>query len=555
MHSAPDQENEKEELNPEKESQQQQSDFFSEEVPEGEMATSWAAWAAYFIGKPLKNREDILLALKHVNHANFEHELLKVRDPVKFQMLTRDFQISLKEIEKQRKSKKGQKRGYAQVGMGPFKRYKEQIVFDAFDRKEQAFKLATAVQNKINTDEYKLKIAKTSEVFGLNEENTTKLRKNAAEWQKENPGTHIDQYFHSFGQRFHLEQQLISDRKLNVREKNRAIKKLAKKQNKQLAETSKTLFSELDKARVEVLHSNREQIITAQAEIKQLLDPSKAVVTDESLKQIINRTLHPEKVGETTTITPTPIFTAESTTVAPAAPIQTTETITPTFEFETTTTAIPQTTAETHPVEPNREPTIGKKDGGPPPPSGGGGRMPSLRMPSLSNITSRFNFGGLSNIGSLFSRLGNLSNIGGSFISKGLLKLGGKLGLGKLALKAGLQATLGAATAGIYTAASIIAGLFGIDLDKIALWGAIIAVGVPVGLLLIMLMSSRSSNQFGAGPENAYPVTLNNENKNNYSWNSFERNILGVEIKKTFSWDEFEEKYLTVKREFLSLEK
>ncbi|OGG22775.1 hypothetical protein A3B48_05265 [Candidatus Gottesmanbacteria bacterium RIFCSPLOWO2_01_FULL_40_10] len=144
--------------------------------------------------------------------------------------------------------------------------------------------------------------------------------------------------------------------------------------------------------------------------------------------------------------------------------------------------------------------------------------------------------------------------MGGSLIQKGLFKLGGKL-----ALKAGLQAGLGTATGGIYTAASIIAGLIGIDLDKFALKAALFAVFFPIGLVLIMLfvfMNFKSLNKFPSGVDLAYPVKAKISPENQaYSWNTFEKQILEKAFADNKLWDKFEREVFLDGKEFLSSKK
>src|SRR3989344_3711521 len=249
-------------LDPIKEAQQRYEEEFKEQSPELEMLAFWGGLFTIAASKRLEVLNDLRNSFKQINNPNFEYQLLKVRDPRKFQLLSRHFSAVKNEVEKQRKSH--QERGYAQVGIAPIKQFVEKIDFNTFDHKEQAFKLAHAVQNKINAGEIRGKIEKTAEICGLTPENRTRLARGIADWQRQNPGAHIDYYFQSFGQYFHLDQQLPADSKLEGRKKEKEIKKIAKKQQNELAEKGKITFKQLDTVRITTIKSNREQIITAQ---------------------------------------------------------------------------------------------------------------------------------------------------------------------------------------------------------------------------------------------------------------------------------------------------
>ncbi|OGG06996.1 hypothetical protein A3E42_06505 [Candidatus Gottesmanbacteria bacterium RIFCSPHIGHO2_12_FULL_40_13] len=491
------------ELNAEKESQNQQTEAYVSEVPEGEMTTMWAGVLTYIAANPLNKQERVLEALKRINRPNFEYELLKVRYGGRFQSLKVDFELVKKEVGKQRKSKKGQQRGYAQVGMGPFKRFKEKIDFDAFDHKEQAYHVAAAVQNRINAQELRGKIEKTAEIYNLNPENSTKLARGIADWQRKNPGKHIDEYFQKTGQHIQYTQQPSKDNFFKRRKKEKEI--------------TGALYSELNGVRLDTIKANREQIISAQAEVKKLLEGP--VVSREELYARIKNTLHPIEPVSTLPL---------SEAALPATKMP---------EAATTTGEIPiKQQADTGPRIPL---TL---SGGLPQHA-----SPRISIPALKELN-------LPKLGNFLGKAKNFTNLGGSLIQKGLFKLGGKL-----ALKAGLQAGLGTATGGIYTAASIIAGLIGIDLDKFALKAALFAVFFPIGLVLIMLfvfMNFKSLNKFPSGVDLAYPVKAKISPENQaYSWNTFEKQILEKAFADNKLWDKFEREVFLDGKEFLSSKK
>lgn len=498
------------ELSSEQEEQKEQNDAYRVEVPEGAMATAWSGWLAYGASSYFNKREQALNAFKRINEEHFEHELLKVRDPVTFEKLAFDFETAKIEIEKQRKSNgkkaKDKQLDYAQVGILPIKQYRERVNYNDFDHKEQAFKLASTVQNKIKNDELNLKVQKTAATYGLDYTSLTKLTKDFETWKKQAPNANFDDYLHSYGRRLHLEQKLDKEFKGDQkgfaakRKKENAINALARKESKELKEKSEILFKDFETTRVETFKANKDQIIEAQKQIKDLLDVNKPLDSKEVLDARIEKTLNPIVAS---TIKPTSQSGTKSTAFSTP----------PVHEKVQEGPITPSIKPQQPPVVPKVEvpvqtvvsatPLHRIGDLNPKIPQSSSGAI--SQIPFLKNISMKI-FGG---------KLAGFST--SKLISKGLTFAATKLGLG-------------AATGGAYTIASLVAGLVGIDLDKFVLYAAGFVVAVPVGLMIFMLSSPQLKDALQQSSPIPTPIKVSVSNNSN--------NNLSI------SWEEFEEKYL-----------
>lgn len=285
-----------EEFKAEIQAQKEQSQAFKEEVPEAEQGTFVVSLLGG-IGIGLVNKRlGIRDAFKTLNDPHFTDNLLKVRDPAKFQRLLRDFELAKNEVEKQRKSARTKDRGFTQVGVG---RFKQTIDFAAFDHKVQALELAHGLQQKIGAETSQIKAERTASVFNLNQENQKKLGEGFEEWQKKilNRNKSYHDYLHAEGTRLHLEQR-----------KAEGIGGLSGKDRKALHEE---LNKQLAGSRIEVIKRNSEQIIAAQSEVKRLHDPQSPLLEPEGLKSRVEQTLtNPQSIerippGKTPSLAPT----------------------------------------------------------------------------------------------------------------------------------------------------------------------------------------------------------------------------------------------------------
>lgn len=496
---------------------QQFQEALSLEVPEtAQLEPIIQLLGVFLIGKE-KNQDEILRAFSVVNRINYYNDLLKLRYPQTFAWIEENYRIVKREIDRQNNhpKNKGKQLDEYKVRFGLFS---QKISREEFIHKSQAYTVASAVHQRVNADDIRNKFSQTSAIYSLTPQSTQELKRSMASWMKENPGRSYDDYMVLKGKQLYLEQQLKPGQKLD----RKTQRQLEREHGKSLREKTAAWKKQSDAFRVSTIKSQREMIMRAQEVIKGITI-QKGIFTDEQIKQQLDYVLHGKK--EAPTVTPTPVATTTVTQIPSVVISETTQTPLP-GPYTTTATDFPSGVEHTTPsstLRPFLESPAPARD-----------QTPNIPAPQISVPAGRF--AGLQKFFANFKNSGFGKMLGG--LGRGLGIIGGGVGglLTKgataLASKLGIRAGLGAASGGIYTAASLIAGLFGIDLDKIALTAAKFAVAVPVVLLILILFpsGSNSSTQFPVGAKNATPVAMVSPNQH-----------------KPLSWSQFEEKYLTNK--------
>lgn len=558
----------------EKEVQKEQQKALAEEVPETQMVSFLLQFVGglgiYYSSKRAKVAE----AFGVINNRNFEYNLLKIRDPKKFQQAQRALAIAQKEIKKQKErlEKRGIQRDYAQVGIGPFRR---RLGFDEFDRKTQACIVASVAQNRITASEIKIKIRNTGTIYGLDDTHIEQLKKGMAKWLKEKPGRTIDDYLIVQGRALCVEQNGLSEKKLN-----KAQKKELEGKARQLQEQRKE-----GTARLEAAKTDRDVIIRAQGEIKERLKPGSKILTKEQLREKILTVLHgppqpqpplerltggfaeipPEFADDIMGLSPTiqpqspstsQVVPSLATPVTPPPSIQPKETTIEKAVLQTSPiderklaggfaeglytddmfdmkpqqpTTTPAQTVQPHVAQP-AQPISSPPISAPVPPA------PGVSSPPAPLGISKFFSSGKSLLGGLGKTIGGLGGLGKQALLDGLgaLASGGTNLAAKLALKAIdsiLKATIGidAKTAG-FIAVGAVALIFIFTTNKI-ISGA------------VKLFSRRTFKN----PQKAF---LDNKI---YSWQEFEKKFLAYPKERPYiSWQQFEKENLIPTKEYLS---
>lgn len=541
----------------EKEVQKEQQKALAEEVPETQMVSFLLQFVGglgiYYSSKRAKVAE----AFGVINNRNFEYNLLKIRDPKKFQQAQRALAIAQKEIKKQKErlEKRGIQRDYAQVGIGPFRR---RLGFDEFDRKTQACIVASVAQNRITASEIKIKIRNTGTIYGLDDTHIEQLKKGMAKWLKEKPGRTIDDYLIVQGRALCVEQNGLSEKKLN-----KAQKKELEGKARQLQEQRKE-----GTARLEAAKTDRDVIIRAQGEIKERLKPGSKILTKEQLREKILTVLHgppqPQPPLERLTggFAEIPTEFAEEimglppTTPSQPQPSPTTPAQAPILQPQPPPEILAGGFAEIPPefadeimgrptiAHPQPQPISSPPISAPVPPAPGVSSLPA--SPGISNFLSSIK----TSLGGLGSKLGGFIDKGKSLLSKGLNLA---VSAGKKLLNTGLNAIapgLGTAVGKINDA---IKRITGIDIEGSAIKVGFFAVGAVVVIFIF------TTNRIISGGVKLFSrFAFKNPQKTSldhkiYSWQEFEKKFLAYPKERPYiSWQQFEKENLTPAKEYLS---
>ena len=233
-----------------------------EETPEGAMLTGFFSGTLGLVGAHAANRLEVIRAFDGVSGQSFRYNLLNVRDPQKFQQALRDHALVKAELQSQKKRDKKGKSTKAVIGFG---KYRREMEYSAFEKKDQALQIGAAVQNHVTTEE---RFIRTQQAFGLDEEHAKQLREGYKQWQTQNKGKGIDEYIASSDARNIYQSQ---------------FKKLGKKLDDKTEEDGIKYARQSDnKSRVEAIKNRKDAIRAGQSEINDILD-SGNVYTQEQI--------------------------------------------------------------------------------------------------------------------------------------------------------------------------------------------------------------------------------------------------------------------------------
>lgn len=245
--------------------QQQQQQTLVSELPElndfSIIAQGIGAMALVYS----EGRMKFIRGFEKLNDPHFEHNLLKVRSHRQFREIQEAYAVTRREVVKQREQQKkiesrgGTAKTYAEVSFGPFR--KQQIDFADFDRKTQAYRIASHVQGRIDASELRLKIVRTANIFGLDFKHAIKMEKDFIEWQKTHKNGSFDDFFAKHGREIYRSKHQPDKKKLD------------KKGERDFRERKKRLDSQRDAIRVEAIQEHDKEIRNAQGAIKDILSP------------------------------------------------------------------------------------------------------------------------------------------------------------------------------------------------------------------------------------------------------------------------------------------
>src|SRR3989338_8505029 len=495
-----------------------------------------------------KYTDDTKKAFKTISDENIHQRLLNLRNPHELQRVIDSHAL----IGRRLKNKKKDSTKFA------FFRFKGEVTRDRYDRVGTAIKIAQHVHQHTARLEESIKADKAISRFALSEENSQQLKKGLSEWREKNPHASIDDELSRQAKKIYRDQ----------------CNKEGKKADSKVEQALKNDFLT---ARDEAILRVTESGIFERAEgvLKHdTLDPQNARLTEEQLKTrldyIYEGKIPEEKLaaGFTEVITEEQLIKSEAEQAAkrkeaekeiPKAPggTQLPEVKIPAAKPEFDLSALSGGLAEgahfenilegtkpkfDQPLAEKAPDKIIRQHKGPP-----GGPPPPVTVPSVPKVSApRLVTSHQSYISFILSRMQvrlQTHGLGGSLLSKGLGKLSGKL-----AGKALAQLGLGAATGGIYTAASIIAGLMGVDLEGFIIKAALFTIGVPV--VLVVLLVFTYNNLFDP---RATPVGKTfYQNSKDLAWKNFEEKNLKI-LEKTSSWAVFEKEHLGINYRLVDL--
>lgn len=287
-----------------KETGDQYQSNYNEQAPEMAMGREIFQTFAGAIGVQAASRLEVIRAFDGVNGQSFRYNLLNVRDPRKFQQAIRDHALVKAELQKQ---KGKDRKGTSTKAVVGFSKYRREMEYGAFEKKDQAFQIGAAVQNHVTTEE---RFIRTKNAFGLDDAHTKQLRDEYANWQTKNKGEGIDKFLNSEDARKIYRKQYETTtpgKKLDEKSENKGIS---------------YAYRSDDKSRVEAIKASKDVIKNGKESIDRVLVPGK-VYTQEDVNQEIQTVIQPQTVATTPATTPASAQTAATTPTSPGGPAQT----------------------------------------------------------------------------------------------------------------------------------------------------------------------------------------------------------------------------------------
>lgn len=464
----------------EQEVQKAQEQALQEEIPEIGMGNYMLQFVSALGLIHVSKRTKVIDAFKQLKNPYLQYHLLQTQHPDAFQNMQRQLEEVEKEFERQKKGNKGKDPEKVKVGFG---RFSQTMTLDELQRRQQALKLAGVTHTKIETDEINKKCEHTKSLYGLSDENYTKLKSSYADWAKKNKGRTFDDYLLVEGRKLYLSQNNLSEKQID-----------AKTRKKQIEEHGKSLH----RARREAVRENKDVRLATHKALQDALNPNEPLLTPEQLQ------------------------------------FRQTQILSGQYKKDEPFVRHPQQAGKPSPPPQLHIPKISFS-------------LPKISLPKFS-FPSGFGkmFGGLSNL------LGKSSGRIGGFLSKGITQIGSKLlsKVGSKAIASAIGQALGSLLPGIGNAAAAILSALGIDeaIMKLALWGAVFAVAVPVAILLLFILGLSNSNIIPSySSRDAISVAFN-QNATPIGWQEFEERFLT----QTTSWSQFEKENLVPSKMYLS---
>lgn len=250
----------------EQEVQKAQEQVLQEEVPEMGMGNYMLQFVGALGLLHVSKRAKVIDAFKQLKNPYLQYHLLQTQHPDAFQNVQRQLEEVEKEFERQKKGNKGKDPEKVKVGFG---RLSQTMTYDELQRRKQAFGLASVTQTKINIDDINKKYEHTKSLYGLSDDNYTKLKSSYADWAKKNKGRTFDDYLLVEGRKLYLSQNNLSEKQIN-----------AKTRKKQIEEHEKSLH----RARREAVQENKDVRLATHKAVQDALNPNTPLLTPEQFQ-------------------------------------------------------------------------------------------------------------------------------------------------------------------------------------------------------------------------------------------------------------------------------